>query len=228
LQVELGIIAHDEDIEDQETQAMWVRAVGMAVALVAGCCMATAQAAQYTEVWNPPEARQVPKHHKAGKLADAKAVKTASEAKSKRQTVAARKDTADAQAKVEAKVKPGVKVAQKSASRTVVKSAARTVAKTSAKTASTSPAKTHLKTAATTAAGQTVKTAQSKSARTLTAAHPNAQKLAAGSASTQPKLTMNSVGRRAASHPAPSPAPAMTSATNVPVAETGNLPPILH
>lgn len=44
---------------------MWVRAVAIAVAWVTGCCAVTARAAQYTEVWNPPEARHAPRKSKA-------------------------------------------------------------------------------------------------------------------------------------------------------------------
>ena len=164
---------------------MWVRAVGVAVAWVAGCWAATAQAAQYTEVWNPPEARHAPKPAKAVTPAPGKALKAAPHAKGKQKTVAAKKGVAHAQVKA----KPDSRLAQKS------------VSKTAAKTASTSVHKTHLKTAARTAANGDLKTAQSKGAHTLTTAHAKPQTLAAKPISAEPALTMGSISTRPATQP---------------------------
>jgi hypothetical protein len=63
---------------------MWVRAVAVAVVAVA-CCAVTAQAAQYAEVWNPPEARHAPKRVKGHAPASTKvAAKAVVTSKSKR------------------------------------------------------------------------------------------------------------------------------------------------
>lgn len=50
---------------------MWVRAVAVAVAVLGWA--ATAQAGQYTEVWNPPEATHPPRHAKKHAVVAAKA-----------------------------------------------------------------------------------------------------------------------------------------------------------
>lgn len=70
---------------------MWVR--GMMVAVAVTCCAVTAQAAQYTEVWNPPEAAHAVKRGKghtavraaSGKVAAKGDVKLAAKGKVKRQ-----------------------------------------------------------------------------------------------------------------------------------------------
>lgn len=204
---------------------MWVRAVGVAVALVAGCCAATVQAAQYAEVWNPPEAQHAPKHARVVTPASRKSVKAASHAKGKQQTAAAKKGPAQAQGKskpgavhMQAKVsaKPGVKVAQKSAG----------------KTTSTSAHTTHLKTAASTPAHGDIKMARSKGAHTLAAARANPQTLAARPAPAHPAQTMASVSTRTSTQPTPQAAdhvPSMlTSATVRSADESSSLPPILH
>jgi hypothetical protein len=60
---ELGIIATQrkeaDQIDDQERQVMWVRAV--AVAVVMACAAGAVKAGQYQEVWNPPEAQHAVK-----------------------------------------------------------------------------------------------------------------------------------------------------------------------
>lgn len=151
---------------------MWVRAVGVAIAVVAGCWAATVPAAQYTEVWNPPEARHAPRH--------AKAVKAVSHAKGKQRTMAAKKGAGH----VKMKAKSGSRLAQKS------------VGKTTAKTASMSSRKTHLKTAASTATNRNIKTARLQGARTLTTAKPVSAQMAltmdgtSSRASTQPASQM--------------------------------------
>jgi hypothetical protein len=191
---------------------MWVRVVGVAAALMTVCCAATVQAAQYTEVWNPPEARQAPRHVKATASAGKPAVKTSSEGNDKQQTAVQKKISAHAQVKP----KPGSKVALKFRS------------KTTAKTASKTPTKTPTKTASGTAANRKVKMVQSKGARTLTTAHAESQKPAARSAPSQPALTMDSPAAHPATRPAPTPATVMTGAADGPTTSSGGLPPILH
>jgi hypothetical protein len=201
---------------------MWVRAVGVAIVWVAGCCATLAQAAQYTEVWNPPEAQHAPKHNRAAKPASKKAVKTTSRGKGKQQLTAAKKGVAQKQANVKPGV--GVKVTQKS------------VGKRGAKMASTSARTTHLKTAANSSARGPIKTAGAKSADALTAAHARSQTLAATPATAHPVSTTGSTSMRAAIQRVPQAtnraarqaAPALASASARPVDESSSLPPILH
>jgi hypothetical protein len=203
---------------------MWVRAVRVAIVWVVGCCATLAQAAQYKEVWNPPEAQHAPKHNRAtkpvSKTTVKTAVKTTSRGKGKQPLAAAKKGAAQNQAK--AKPGVGVKVAQKS------------VGKRGAKMASTSARTTHLKTAANSSTRGQIKTAGAKSADALTAAHARSQTLAATPATAHPVSTTGSTSMRAATQRAPlatnraarQVAPALASAR--PIDESSSLPPILH
>jgi hypothetical protein len=195
--------------------------------LTAGCWAATVQAEQYVEVWNPPEVRQAPRHTKAVTPVGKRAVKTASGSnRNKTQTLARTKTHGAAVA--QNKTMSDSKLTRKSGSKTTEKLAGSKTAKSSSM-ASTG---THLKTAANTEVNAKIKTAQTKSTRTMTAAHPKQQKLATRRAPAQPALTMDKLVSRASTVPTRSPAaqtaPVMTSAANSPAAGGGNLPPILH
>lgn len=212
---------------------MWVRVVGVTAALLAGCWAAAVQAGQYTEVWNPPEAQQVPKHARNVKPAGKTAMKVTSGSKShaqvsqKASTASHARDTA----------KPGYSVARKAGGKISVASSSKPVKGASPHLTSSPTA--HSGAIARTAANGKIKTAQAKHPHPhphpLTVAHAKSQKLATRTAprvSRQAAPTMDSVIARANASPAHTsatrPAPVMTSATNSPAAESSNLPPILH
>jgi hypothetical protein len=209
---------------------MWLRAFGVAVALMAGCWAATVQAEQYVEVWNPPEVRQAPRHTKAVTPVGKRAVKTGSGSnRTKTQTLAGKH--ARGAAVAQKKAMPGAKLAQKSGGKAAVKFAGRETARSS----SMASASKHLKTAASTGTNGKIKTAETKSTRKMTAARPKQQKLATRRAPAQPALTMDKLVSRASTVSTRSPAapvapvaPVITSAANSSVAGGGNLPPILH
>ena len=197
---------------------MWVRAVMVAMA-VAGCAV-TAQAAQYSEVWNPPEAAHPVKRGKGHTGAPVAATKVTAkggvDGKDKRQQGAPLKKAASVHAARGAKTHlaghaaPPVRVAAAGVSGRSAH--AGTVKMAGAKGASSKP----------------VKTARSSSGHVqMAAVHPKAarQKLAAKPVSTQPASIMANV--------TPRPAPAQPVATVAdtaarPVTQSSNLPPILH
>jgi hypothetical protein len=219
----LGIIAaqrkHARQIIDvQERQAMWVRAVAVAVAVA--CCAVTAQAAQYAEVWNPPEARHAPKkvkmHASAGKKV---AVKGEAAARSKRQKAEPKKK-ASVHASHEAKSHS--RLAAKSAPGKPVKTARiKGAPKQSVKMAHARDAKGM--------PTKVVKTAHAKTAHVQTAMHSKSQKAAVRSASTQPAAAMTSPTARAVPN---QPASTMVNTAANPAANStagsSGLPPILH
>jgi hypothetical protein len=200
---------------------MWVRAV--AVAMAVACCAVTAQAAQYSEVWNPPEAAHPVKRGKGHTGAPAAARKIAAKGAvggtGKRQQGAPLKEVASVHAARETRTHfarqamPHVRVGATDVSGRSAH--AGTVKMSGREGASNKP----------------IKTAHSSSGHVqMAAVHPKAtqhkqQKLAAEPVSTQPASTMASV--------APRPAPAQPVATMAdtaarPVTQNSNLPPILH
>ncbi|RFU48806.1 hypothetical protein D0B32_02925 [Paraburkholderia sp. DHOC27] len=195
---------------------MWVRAVGVAVSLMMAWA-GTAQAAQYTEVWNPPEARHAPKRGKV----KVPAGKAAPQGKNGRPgaKMAAHASGAD---------KPASKavIAQKSHRVTTAQVETRHAAKPSATLGSS---KTRVKTAGLSAGDRKIKTAQAKPAPKTTAAHANAPKLATNAAPTsRPPATGSAAASHSTIQPATQAAAPATSGTVKPLAENSNLPPILH
>ncbi|HEV3426216.1 MAG TPA: hypothetical protein VG105_20980 [Paraburkholderia sp.] len=182
---------------------MWVRAVTVAL-LAAACCAATAQAAQYTEVWNPPEVRHAPKHVKTAAPSGRKvAAKRVSAGKGKLQPVSPKKVSLHA----EGKTKPRLKVATKTAPKKPIKMAQ----------VQTRAGHVHL---AAHPKGQTVAARPASAQRTLKVANA-----AARHAPAHPAAAMTSVAAKPASaHPAAT----MASAATRPAADSRDLPPILH
>jgi hypothetical protein len=220
---ELGIIASQREyarqiIDVQERQAMWVRAVAVAAAVA--CCAVSAQAAQYAEVWNPPEARHAPKQVKVHVPADKKvAVRGAAGGKSKRQKVEPKKASVHAGHQV----KPHSRLAAKSAPRKAVKTARAKGATSKAVTTA------RLKDSKGTPS-KVVNTAHSGAAHVQTAVHSKSQKVAAKPAATQAAVAMTNPTARAVPTQ-----PAATMATNTAANPSANsaagsrdLPPILH
>jgi hypothetical protein len=219
----LGIIASQREyarqiIDVQEWQAMWVRAVAVAVAVA--CCAVSAQAAQYAEVWNPPEARHAPKqvkvHAPAGKKV---AAKGAAGGKSKRQKVESKKASMHAVHQVE----PHSRLAAKSAPGKAIKTAR-------AKGATSQAVTTARPKYSKGAPSKVVKTAHPGAAHVQTAMHPKSQKVAAKPGSTQAASAMANPTARAVANQ-----PAATMATNTAANPAANsaagsrdLPPILH
>jgi hypothetical protein len=220
---ELGIIASQREyarqiIDVQEWQAMWVRAVAVAVAVA--CCAVTAQAAQYAEVWNPPEAGHAPKqvkgHASAGKKV---AAKGAADGKSKRQKVEVKKASVHAahQAKSHARLAannaPGSKLVKTARTNGAPGKPIKTAR---AKDSKGTPIKV-------------VNTAHSKAVHVQTAMHPKSQKVAGKAASTQTASAMaNPKARAVPTQPVATMANSATIPTANSAAGSRDLPPILH
>lgn len=192
---------------------MWVRAVAVAVVAVAcGVATAQAQAAQYSEVWNPPEAEHPVKRAKGRTAVPVDARKVAAKG-------APRKKVASVRAA------PGTKTHLARQATPHVRVAAAGVSGRSAHASTVKMAGTR------SVSSRPLKVARSSSGHVqMAAVHPKAtqrkqQKIAAKPVSTQPAPAMVSV--------APRPAPAQPDATMAstaarPVAQSSNLPPILH
>jgi hypothetical protein len=200
---------------------MWVRAVAVAVVAVAcGVATAQAQAAQYSEVWNPPEAAHPVKRAKGRTAVPAAAGKVAVKG------VTAGKGHKAVPLKKVASVHaaPGAKTH-------LARQATSPVRVAAGASGRSAHAGTVRMAGARSASHKPVKTARSGSGHVQMAAlHPKAmprkqQKIAAKPVSTQPASAMAGV--------APRPAPAQPVATMAdtaarPVAQSSNLPPILH
>ncbi|MGF6643346.1 hypothetical protein P3T17_001484 [Paraburkholderia sp. GAS82] len=198
---------------------MWVRAVAVAVVAVAcGVATAQAQAAQYSEVWNPPEAAHPVKRAKGRTAVPVDARKGVTAGKGHKavplKKVASVHAAPGAKTHLARQATSPVRVAA-SAGASGRSAHAGTVRMAGARSASHKP----------------VKTARSGGGHVqMAAVHPKAmprkqQKVAAKPVSTQPASTMAGV--------APRPAPAQPVATMAdtaarPVAQSSNLPPILH
>jgi hypothetical protein len=199
---------------------MWVRAVAVAVVAVA-CCAVTAQAAQYSEVWNPPEAAHPVKRVKGrnAKPVAARNVAAKGAAGGRGKNAVPLKKVASVHAA------RGAKTPLARQTTPHMKAAAAGVSGKSARAGTVKMA------GARSASNKPVKTARSGSGHVqMAAVHPKAthlkqQKIAAKPASPQPASTMASV----ASRPAPAqPVTTMADTTARPVAQSSNLPPILH
>jgi hypothetical protein len=217
----LGIIASQREnarqvIDVQERQAMWVRAVAVGVAVA--WCAVTAQAAQYAEVWNPPEARHAPTHVKVHAPASKKvAAKGAVVGKSKRQKVEPGK-----KASVHAahQAKSHVRLAAKDAPGKPVKT-------TRTKGAPNKPLRTARVKQAKGTPTKVVNRAHSGATHVQTAMHSRSQKVAAKPALKQPAGVMvNPTGESA--QPAATMANTAASPAVNSAAGNRNLPPILH
>lgn len=197
---------------------MWVRAVAAVVVAVAWCA-GTAQAAQYAEVWNPPEAKHAPKKvhvsSSAGKKAAGKGVAAG---KNKRQKVEPKKTSLHAAHQV--KSHPGL--AAKSVPGKAVKTA-------HIKGVTSKPVKVAHGSGANGASTKAVKTAHAKAGHVQTAMHSKPQKVAIKPASTKTAAAMaNPPAKAVPTAPATTMAnTAANSATNS-AGGSRDLPPILH
>jgi hypothetical protein len=197
---------------------MWVRAVAVAVAVA--CCAVTAQAAQYAEVWNPPEARHAPKQVKVHASVGRKVVaKGEAAARSKRQ-------------KAEPKKKASVRAAREA--RSHVRLAAKSVPGKPIKVVRTRGAPNkpikmaHAKGSRGTPT-RVVRTAHSGSAHVQTAMHSRSQKVAGKPASMQTASAMaNPRARAVPTQPAATMASTATNQAANSAAGRRDLPPILH
>jgi hypothetical protein len=193
---------------------MWVRAVAAAVVAVAWCA-GTAQAAQYAEVWNPPEAKHAPKKvHVSSSAGKKAAVRGAAAGKNKRQTVEPKKASLHAAQPV--KSHPGL--AAKSVPGKAVKTA-------HIKGVTGKPVKVaHMK-GVNGAPTKAVKTAHAKAGHVQTAMHSKPQKVAIKPASTKTAAAMANSSAKAVPT-----VPAATMANTAANSAGGSrdLPPILH
>ena len=196
---------------------MWVRAV--AVAVVVACCAVTAQAAQYAEVWNSPEARHASKKvHVSSPAGKKLAAKGAVGGKNKRPKVEPKKASLHAAHQV--KSHPGL--AAKSAPGKTVKTAR-------IKGATNKPIKVAHARDAKGGPTKVVKTAHSKAVHVQTAMRSKSQKVAVKPASTPAGTAMANPPARAVP---PQPAATMANTAANPAANSAgtsrDLPPILH
>jgi hypothetical protein len=207
---------------------MWVRAVVVAAAVTVACCAVTAQAAQYKETWNPPEAAHAAKRGKLHASARAPVSKkvavkggAAGKSKRKRQNVTP-KTAATVHAAHQAKPHAGhqgtPRASHQATPHAKLASKGGSAKSTHARAVKMARSKG--------APNKALKTAHSDSGHVQKAAmHPKAQKLAAKPASPRQAHTIASA--------TPSPAslqPAATIATAAakPAAQGGDLPPLLH
>jgi hypothetical protein len=202
---------------------MWVRAVAVAVVAVAcGVATAQAQAAQYSEVWNPPEAAHPVKRAK-GRTAvpvDARKVAAKGVTAGKGHKAVPLKKVAPVH------VAPGAKTHLARQATSPVR-----VAAAAGASGRSAHAGTVRMAGARSASHKPVKTARSGGGHVqMAAVHPKAmprkqQKIAAKPVSTQPASTMAGVTPRPASA---QPVATMADTAARPVAQSSNLPPILH
>ncbi len=200
---------------------MWVRAVAVAVVAVAcGVATAQAQAAQYSEVWNPPEAVHPVKRAK-GRTAvpvDARKVAVKGVTAGKGHKAVPLKKAAPVH------VAPGAKTH-------LARQATSPVRVAAGASGRSAHAGTVRMAGARSASHKPVKTARSGGGHVqMAAVHPKAmprkqQKIAEKPVSTQPASTMAGVTPRPASA---QPVASMADTAARPVAQSSNLPPILH